>query len=230
MSTAALWVIGAGGHAKVAIDTARAAGLGEPAGVLDDDPARLDTSVLGVPVRGSVDPETVTRLGVERAMIAVGQNRIRAALAARLDGLVEWVTVVHPGAVVSPAAQLGEGTVIFAGAVVQADAALGRHVIVNTGASVDHDCAIGDFVHIAPGARLAGNVYVDMGVLLGIGSCVIPARRIGARAVVGAGAVVIDDIPPDVTAIGVPARYQIRTDPPESLGPWTLPSPPARND
>jgi sugar O-acyltransferase (sialic acid O-acetyltransferase NeuD family) len=229
-SGALFWVIGAGGHAKVVIDTARAAGLGEPAGVLDDDPVRHGTRVLGVPVRGAIDPETVARFRVERAVLAVGHNHTRSLLAARLDGLVEWATIVHPAAVVSPAARLGEGTVVFAGSVIQADATLGRHAIINTGASIDHDCAIGDFVHIAPGARLAGNVYVEQGALLGIGACVIPGRRIGAWSVVGAGGVVIDDIPPYVTATGVPARTWRYADPPESLGPWTLPSPTERND
>jgi acetyltransferase-like isoleucine patch superfamily enzyme len=84
--------------------------------------------------------------------------------------------------------------------------------------------------HFAPGAQLAGNVYVEQGALLGIGACVIPGRRIGAWSVVGAGGVVIDDIPPYVTATGVPARTWRYADPPESLGPWTLPSPTERND
>ena len=79
-------------------------------------------------------------------------------------------------------------------------------MILNTGATVDHDCVIGDAVHIAPGSHLAGNVTLEEGVFLGIGTVVIPGRRIGAWTRVGAGAAVVHDLAANVTAIGVPAR------------------------
>jgi sugar O-acyltransferase (sialic acid O-acetyltransferase NeuD family) len=205
-----LWIIGAGGHAKVAIDTARAAGLAEPAGVLDDDPSRQRTTVLGVPVRGATDLETIKKLGAERAILAIGSNCARSQLAGRLDGHVVWATLIHPAAVVSESARIGEGTVVFAGSVIQPEATIGRHVIVNTMACIDHDCAIGDFAHIAPGVRLAGNVYVGEGAFLGIGSCVIPGSRIGEWATVGAGGVVVDNVPVGAVAKGVPARWTPR--------------------
>jgi len=41
---------------------------------------------------------------------------------------------------------------------------------------------------------------------VGTGASVIPGRSIGARTTVGAGAVVVDDLPADVVAVGVPAR------------------------
>lgn len=201
-----LSIIGAGGHAKVVIATARAIGDVALAGVLDDDPARTGGEVLGVPVRGAIDVETVRRLGVTRAVLAIGGNRARAEVAARLAGHVAWATLVHPSAVVDPTARLGEGVVVFAGAVIQPDAVIGRHAIVNTGATVDHDCVIGDFAHIAPGVHLAGNVHVGEGALLGIGSCAIPGSRIGAWATVGAGGVVVGEVAAGACVKGVPAR------------------------
>ena len=71
----AVWVIGAGGHAKVAIATLLAAGRYEVAGVLDDDPACRGTLVGGTEVCGDASQETLVRFGVERAVIAVGSNR-----------------------------------------------------------------------------------------------------------------------------------------------------------
>lgn len=208
LSDKPLWIVGAGGHAKVVIETARAMGCFQLAGVLDDDPARVGAEVLGVPVRGAIDAETVARLGVEQAVLAIGSNQVRAELAARLDGLVCWATLIHPSAVIAPTVRLGEGTVVFAGAVIQPDAVLGRHVIVNTGASIDHDCVVGDVAHIAPGVRLAGNVCVGRGAFLGIGSCAIPGSRIGDWATIGAGGVVLGEIPTGVVAKGVPARWE----------------------
>jgi UDP-perosamine 4-acetyltransferase len=59
---------------------------------------------------------------------------------------------------------------------------------------------------VAPGVQLAGDVKLGEGVFFGIGSCAIPGVRVGEWTMVGAGAVVVDDLPSDVTAVGVPAR------------------------
>lgn len=196
-----LHVVGAGGHAKVIVALAEAAGY-RIAGVYDDRPLPLP-GVLGYEVKGPVD-QLERRHGTV-AVLAVGSNAARQALAARLPN-VTWATLVHPAAWMAPTVKVGEGTVVMAGAVIQPDAVLGRHVIVNTGASVDHDVQVGDFVHIAPGSTLAGNVTLDEGAFLGVGTRVIPGMRVGAWATVGAGAVVIRPVPHGATAIGVPAR------------------------
>lgn len=202
-----VWVIGSGGHAKIVIDTLRATGAFEVVGALDEDPRRLDSEILGVQVQGDLSPWSLDRLGVERAVIAIGSNRVRAAVARRLDGRLAWETPVHPQACVADGVRIGEGTVVFAGAVVQPGAVIGRHVILNTACSVDHDNTIDDFGQIAPGSHLAGCVRVGEGAFLGTGSCVIPGCSVGAWATVGAGGVVTRDVPPGVTAKGVPARW-----------------------
>ncbi len=192
-------VVGAGGHGKVIVALAKQLGIAVDA-VHDDNPVLHGASVLGVPVQGS-EP-----LRGRRAVLAIGNNRTRQRLAGSLDA--EWTTLVHPRAFVDPSVKLGPGTVVFAGAVIQPDGAIGAHAIVNTGACVDHDAAIGDFVHLAPGVHLAGTVTVEEGAFVGVGTAVIPGRNIGAWATLGAGSVVVRDIPPGVTAFGVPARVK----------------------
>lgn len=200
-----LIVVGAGGHGKVVVATLLAAGR-PVAAVLDDDPRHWGSDLLGVRVSG---PTSGCRdLGTHHAVLAVGDNRARQALAASLGQVpgLTWATAVHPAAVVHPSARLGPGTVVFAGSVVQPDAVLGAHAIVNTSASVDHDCRIGAFVHVAPGCRLAGDVEVGEGTLLGIGCRVLPGGRVGSWAVVGAGATVIRPVGDGWTVFGTPAR------------------------
>lgn len=196
-------VIGAGGHAKVVISTLRAAGL-EVAAAFDDDPSRHGSVLLGVPVRGPA--AAATGLGLRRAVLAIGDNRVRRRLAGALGSELEWLTVVHPGAWVDPDARLGAGTVVFAGAVIQPGAEIGAHAIVNTSASVDHDCRVGDFAHLGPGCRLCGGVEVGEGSLAGVGCSIAPGVTIGAWTVIGAGAAVMRDLPAETTAAGVPAR------------------------
>lgn len=204
--TMRLWVIGSGGHAKVVIDAARASGRFEIAGVLDDDEHRRGTTVLGAPVLGTADADAIAALGVEHAVIAIGTNALRARIAARLNGLVSWASVVHPTAYIALDATIGSGSVIMAGAIVQPACGIGAHVILNTAASIDHDGTLGDYCHVGPGSRLAGNVRIGEGALLGVGTSVIPGCAIGAWSTIGAGAVVVRDLPARVIASGVPAR------------------------
>ncbi|MGN6103562.1 MAG: acetyltransferase [Kofleriaceae bacterium] len=201
----ALVVVGAGGHAKVVIATARAAGF-EVTAVVDDDQARWGGALLGVAITGP----SLSRLDDPDAtcVLAIGNNATRRWL----GGIARcrFATLVHPSAVVDPTVRLGPGTVVFAGAVIQPDAAIGAHGIVNTGASIDHDCVLGDAVHVAPGARLAGSVTLGDEVFVGIGAVIAPGRAVGPRTTIGAGAAVVRDLGGDAVAVGVPARPRAR--------------------
>lgn len=198
-----IWVIGAGGHAKVVAETALAAGS-TVAGFLDDDPAKQGTHLLGLRVEGPI-LAGMTRLGVYRWVLGIGDNRVRRHLVEQ--GLpAEPISLVHPSAVLSSSAKIGLGSVVFAGAIVQAEAQIGAHVVLNTRATVEHDVVVGDFAHVAPGAVLLGAVEVGQGALIGAGAVVLPGVRIGEGAVVGAGAVVAKNVPAGATVVGVPAR------------------------
>lgn len=204
--TAGVAVVGAGGHAKVVIATLQARGVVVVA-VYDDSPELAGTTLAGVAVRGPVT--RMAQDGVERAVLAVGDNRSRQRLAQTLGAALPgcaFPAVVHPSATVHESVELGEGTLVFAGCVVQPDSSLGRFVILNTVAAVDHDCAVGDFAHLAPGSRLAGGVVLGEGTLLGIGASVLPGCKVGDWSTVGAGGVVVRDVEPGAVAVGVPAR------------------------
>ncbi len=184
------------------VSTLLAAGY-EVTCVLDDDPGKWGRLLLGIPVVGGL--AELDRVSTGLAVIGVGDNRARRLLAHRLTE-VGWATVIHPSAFVHGSVTLGPGTVVFAGAVVQPETVVGAHVVVNTRASIDHDCRVADFVHVAPGTSLCGGVSVSEGALLGVGSSVIPCRKVGRWATVGAGSVVVKDVPDEVTVVGVPAR------------------------
>lgn len=211
MDNLSVIIFGASGHAKVVIDVARKAGF-LPVAVLDDNASCWGMTLSGVPVVGG--RESLAGLlvrGVDHAVVAIGKNRARMAVAEWLaERGVSFPVVIHPAAVIDSSAFLGPGTVLMAGAIVNADVHIGAHCIINTGASVDHDCFLGDGMHLAPGARLCGNVTVGQMVLIGVGASVIPGVSLGAGAVVGAGAAVVTHVSTDATVIGVPARVLVK--------------------
>ncbi len=196
-----VYVIGAGGHAKVVISALRECGH-EIAAIFDDNPKLWQQRFAGAPVVGAVD--SLKNHPPLPTVIAIGNNTIRKSIAKRLK--FPPLTVVHPRAFVDATATLGPGAVVMSGAMVQADATVGAHAIINTSASVDHDCWIGDFAHVGPGCHLAGDVHLGSEGLMGAGAVAIPGARMGSGCTLGAGAVVIYDIPSQTTAVGIPAR------------------------
>lgn len=198
-------IFGAGGHGRVVVDAALAAGM-SPAWIVDDHPPGLE--IYGVRVLNSADRRW-RGLTSFRFIVAVGRNetreRIHRELLARGG---EPVSIVHPSAVVSPRAWVGRGTVVMAGVVVNPGARVGDNVILNTACSVDHDCDIADHVHLCPGTRIAGAVRIGTRAMLGTGTCVIPKVTIGSDTTIGAGSVVIRDLPSRAEAYGNPARVR----------------------
>ena len=200
-----LYVLGAGGHGKVVLSVLLECAYAVD-GILDDDKKKIGCVLLGVPVVGTPDDLFSWNRPV-RAVPGIGENRTRKRIIERLSSAsVEWLSVIHPRAYVSPSVRMGVGTVVFAGAVIQPDSRIGAHCIVNTGALIDHDCVMRDFCHAAPGCSVAGGVLLEEGVFLGTGTSVIPGRSVGAWSVSGAGSTIIRDVPAGVTVVGTPAR------------------------
>jgi len=198
-------VWGAGGHARVVGDVLRSSGL-EIAGFIDDqDPARDGEPFSGARVFASLG--AFRPGGSRKVLIGIGDNFVREKKAGEAEAKGFRLTVaVHPRAVVAPDVQLGPGTVVMAGAVINAGTIIGRNAIINTLAGIDHDCILGDGVHVSPGVRIGGNVILDRMAWIGIGATVIDHRTVGESAIVGAGAVVVKDVPARVVVAGVPAR------------------------
>ncbi len=196
-------VLGAGGHGKVVADCLLAAGHAV-AGFLDDGRAPGQVVLAGLEVLG---PTEWLRSEPCQVALGIGDNASRARLAQRcLELGSRLFTAVHPRAVIAPSAALGEGVVVMACAVINPSATVATGAIVNTGAVVEHDCVIGAFAHVSPNATLGGECRLGDGAHLGIGATMLPRTSVGARTVVGGGALVNRDIRDDVIAIGVPAR------------------------
>jgi sugar O-acyltransferase (sialic acid O-acetyltransferase NeuD family) len=142
-----------------------------------------------------------------RGVCAVGDPHLRAAVVKRYKaGGRRFCSVVHPSIRWSHDSTVGEGTVLMPGTSVTTNVRIGSHVVVYVNCSLTHDNVVGDFCNLSPGCQLAGRVTLEDGVDLGTGVCIIPGRRVGAWSVVGAGSVIIRDIPPHVTAAGVPCK------------------------
>ena len=121
---------------------------------------------------------------------------------------------IEPGALIRENVSIGKNAVIMMGAVVNIGAVIGEGTMIDMGAVLGGRATVGRNCHIGAGAVLAGviepasakPVVVEDDVLIGANAVVIEGVHIGQKAVVAAGAVVIEDVPDGMVVAGCPAR------------------------
>ncbi len=185
-------------------------------GYFDNNPA-VSADYHGIPCLGGqdqVDGWLAKRMDAKpHFIVSSGHTHGEARLAIhdelKSKGL-KPITAVHLTAFVAEGARMGEGSMAFALSAVCADARIGRCCIINTRASIDHESVLEDGVTVAPGAIITGLVHVERHVDIYAGAIILPRLRIGEGAVIGAGAVVREHVPPRTMVAGNPARV-IRT-------------------
>ena len=203
-------VIGGSGQGRQVIDAIVARGHHEVVGVLDRSFRRGDV-VAGYPVLGTdLDLRAAAlETAADGFVVAIGDNHTRGEILERESGAAAHLhpaIVVHPAATVARDATLGAGTILLAGAVVGNGCRIGRGVLLGINSSVDHDGWVDDHASLAPNAATGGTVRIGRATAIGIGASVIHEATLGADTVVGAGAVVLGNLPDRVVAYGVPAR------------------------
>jgi sugar O-acyltransferase (sialic acid O-acetyltransferase NeuD family) len=205
-------IVGAGGFGREVLQWTRDAWPDHAellAGFLSDDATRLAGHDCGLAIVASVDAY-VPRDG-DRLLFAIGLPECRRRVAESLLARgAEFLTLVHPTAVVCPSAQIGCGSIVCPHAIVSDAARLGRFVILNWHASAAHDADVGDFAVLSPFAAVAGGARVGAGCFLGTHASLAPGRSLGAGSRVSANSAVGVDVAADSIAFGVPATIRRR--------------------
>lgn len=115
-------------------------------------------------------------------------------------------TLVSRLAWISRNAVIGPGCAIFGGTGIGCDTAIGAHTQVQGYAVMGHDVRVGSFCQISCGTFFGGGATVDDGVTLYPHAIVLPHKRVGSGATVGAAAVVVRNVRPGDTVYGNPAQ------------------------
>lgn len=203
-----LLILGAGGHAKVVIHTARSIQFNRQIVLFDDNPKVIGTYISGIRIQGGYVSSTQENpLYNGKLMIAIGDNFTRKRVFKTLNQST-FDTLLHASSVVDDPSSIGCGSVVFAGAILHPGSVVGENVIVNTGSIIEHDCTIESHAQVAPGATLCGKVSVGEASMICAGATVIPGVKIGKNSVVASGAVVTKDVPDNVMVAGVPAQIK----------------------
>lgn len=205
-----IFIIGAGGHAKVLLESLQQNTDVEIGGFLEVNKKLIGSTLLGIPI---FDQEIILKKYNPKDIFLVngiGSTDIPNERATSFEKLKKmgfyFYSVIHKTTYYSSDIVIGEGAQLLARSTILTGSKIGCNTIINTSASIDHDCVIGDHVHIAPGAILSGGVKVADFCHIGVGATIIQGVRIGKNSLIAAGGVVISDLPENSRVAGVPAK------------------------
>ncbi len=124
-------------------------------------------------------------------------------------------SLIDPSAFVSRTAIIGRGCVLYPHCYVGLSARIEDFVFCLSGSVINHDDVIKRGSTLSSGVQLAGCVKIEPDCYLGQACTIRQSLTIGRHSLIGMGAVVVKDVPPDSVMAGNPAR-KIKDNPPQS--------------
>lgn len=176
-------------------------------GFMDDNETINNSEINGYKVLG----KTADIINYENAyfVCAVGASKVREKIIEnlkRINPKVKFATLIDPSVEISNFVTIGDGTIICAHTIVTVNITIGSHVIINLDCTIGHDAILQDFVTLYPSVNISGITNIGRCSELGTGMQIIQGKKIGEYSIVGAGSVVVKDIPDNCTAVGSPAK------------------------
>lgn len=203
-------LVGAGGHAKSVVDSIETSGQFEIVGFVDKGKIGEEIYHSYKIIGRDKDLPDFYRNGIRYAFICIGfmgNSSIREVLYRELLRTGYQVPVIiDKQAVLASDVVIGEGTYVGKQVVLNAGAIIGKMCIMNTSAIAEHETAIGDFSHLAVGGILCGRAEIGKSVFIGANATVTQNVKVGDKCIIGAGSVVLKDVPHGCTVVGIPAK------------------------
>ncbi|MDZ5000819.1 transferase, partial [Clostridium perfringens] len=132
---------------------------------------------------------------------------IKAKLANRCEEIgLKPATLIHPNVELGNFNEIGIGNIICAGNVITVNVKTGKYVTINLSCTIGHDVILKDYITVYPSVSISGNCDIGERVEIGTRTAIIQWLTIGKGSILGAGSVVVKNIPKCCTAVGVPAK------------------------
>jgi len=204
-----LLIIGAGGFGREVLEYAldiieSGKAQWEIEGFLDDSLTALENFSYEYKVIDTIENHKVSDEYVY--ICAIGNPKTKLSVGRKyLEQGANFINIIHPTALVSRTCKMGVNVVLCPDAKVTSDVVLGNFVAINMNSACSHDSKIGDGCTISSFCDLTGFASLGEGVFLGSHVVIAPSVSVGDYARIGAGSVVLKDIPANSLAFGTPA-------------------------
>lgn len=173
-----------------------------------DDNIEKGSMINGFKVLGSIDELLQVDYNLE-VVISIADPTIKKKIYETINcnHFISFPTLIHPNVLIgTDEVSFGYGCIICASNIITVNISIGNFVILNLGCTVGHDTKIGDYCSFMPSVNISGGVIIENSVYVGTGAVVIQVVKIGKWATIGAGAVIIHDVPDFAVVVGNPGK------------------------
>jgi len=211
-------IIGSGTYGEVIYELVSLLGY-EVHGFYDDNKSKHGNYINSVPVLGDIDYEKID-IKDKNFVVAIGDNEIRRNISTnivRRGGILP--TLIHPSVIISESATIGNGCVLHANSFIWTNVNIDDFSIISVNANIAHHTTIKTGTFISTGANVGANISIEDNSFIGIGAILMTGvKSIGRSSVIGAGAVVIRNVPEYSVVVGNPGKV-IRSVKPHDTSP-----------
>lgn len=172
MLKATLLILGAGGYGLAVAEAAQLSGQWQEIIFADDRWPKTQQVGEYKIISNIANVQQFTSNNIQ-AIVAVGNNHLREKWQRLLGDLgIKMTSIIHPQAIVSPTAQIGQGVTVMAGCVISTKTLINDGVILNIGTLLDHDVIIKAFAHLSVGVKVSSGKIIAPYSFLEVGSCI----------------------------------------------------------
>ena len=202
-------IIGAGTYGEVYLAYLQEAGI-EIVGFLDDNPRYINQKVCGIPVLGKLDFLACLKdeYDVKAVYCPLGNNKLRVEILNRALGLgYEVPNFIHSTVDISPNVEIGKGVYILLGTHIMPYTKIKNFVMISMGVNVAHHSILHEGTFLSTGVNFGASIIAHKYAYIGISSTIMTGvHELGENCLIGAGAVVIKDVPTKAVMAGIPAK------------------------
>jgi len=202
-------IIGAGTYGQVYAEYIKDSGNYDLVGFLDDDLSKHNTVINGLPVLGGVTLlESLSNRESTSIFCPIGNNTIRINILQHVKDLgYQTPSFIHSDVQIHHTVRLGNCVYILPSTSIMPLTTIEDYVMISMGVNIAHHTRIGKGSFLSQGVNVGASINIGEKSFLGIASTIMTGiKNIGQNTLVGAGAVVIKDLPDNVVAAGVPAK------------------------
>ena len=156
--------------------------------------------IICAPEKYEVQPDDVF-------FVALGEPKWRRYYAEMMEKKgAKFISIIEDDANINPNAIIGDGCFIPRWCVVSDNAQIGKHVMLHAFSTVSHDVVVGEYASIESYCFLGGGAMLGAGAVMHVRSHLLPHKKVGDNAEVGASSVVIRNVPDGEHVFGNPAK------------------------
>ena len=115
-------------------------------------------------------------------VLAIGYNDLKARIGAFTDAKrmgIQFVTIVHPSAILLPGSDVAEGSYIGPGAILDVNTKIGAANFIDAGCVLSEEVIVGVGNYLSPKVVICGHTRIGMANFFGAASCVRNGLSIG---------------------------------------------------